>query len=232
MGAGIRRNFGSRQVGKIGNTTPKVFFSNPAGENSFASETYTNKYGQNTLPESLRRHGYPVIKNELAPKPFYEKQEVRYPAKDFHDLGFFNGFPFLLSKEMDHLHCPMDEVQIGSDFSFLPSGISQRNATNVVVDVSDNNSKVLGGGFDLAPAINTFTPETHPRVVASNHYWNLACIETDWAIHTTNAPATYETGYCYNPDGTSSSGIQLVTQDFEVVESYNEESFPLSLIHI
>tara|TARA_B100000085_G_scaffold273922_1_gene289963 strand:+ start:14517 stop:16388 length:1872 start_codon:yes stop_codon:yes gene_type:complete len=229
MGKPIQRNWGSRVVGKIGQTQPKVLFSNPAGENSFASETYTNKYGQNTVPEELRRHGYPVIGNEKLSQPYFEKQVVRYPAKNLYDLGFFNGFPFLLDKKVDYLHCPVDEVQIGSDFTFLPSGISQRNAKQVFVDVSDNSTSELGGTYDLSANQNTFEPDCLPRSVAANNFWNLACIETDWAIHTTSAPAEYQTGYCYNPDGQSTSGIQLVTQDFEVVDSVYEQSFPPNL---
>jgi hypothetical protein len=220
-------DFGARPVGR-NSADPSVFLSSPSDSSrSFASEIYTNKFGQKGPAESLRRYGHPVYQ-KAGDRAYFEKQAVRYPAKAFRDIGFFNGFPFLLPENVDYLSSPADEMSVGGELSVLPSGISERYATGIYVDTTENSTtKILGGSFNLTSSNNTFKPTSVSRPVAANQFWNLACIETDWVIQTRTTPAGYSTGYCYNPDGVASTeGLQLVTQDFEVVESYSFKSFP------
>ena len=234
MGKAIRppnNNYGQR-LGSKNLRQPKAFGSIPPDpSSSFAAVTLQNKFGQKYIPEELRKHGYPTYNTTVGKSPFYEKQAVRYPAQPYKDIGLFNGFPFLLPEKIEYLSLPVDEKFEDSSFNFVKSGICTRYVTGIDVDTSLNpTTKVLGNGYDLTTSKDTYTAYNHKgdfsRPIAANQYWNLAAIETDWAIETNTMPVGYDTGYCYNPDGASTEGLQLVTQDFEIVESYNLSSFP------
>lgn len=222
-------NYGIRQIGTNSSQATAYVSVPPDPSRSFTSVTYQNSYGQDYIDPSLRRHGYPTFTKTTSNEPFFEERVVRYPAIAFKDAGFFNGFPFQLQEKHDYLNVPKDEIGIGSTFSFLPSGIVNRSQTGIYVDESKGTTRILGNLDSLEDTKSTFKPlvdKAHERSVAANQYWNLAAIETDWVIKTKNAPSTYDTGYCKNPDGSSSEGMQLVTEDYEVVESYNEETYP------
>jgi len=61
---------------------------------------------------------------------------------------------------------------------------------------------------------------------AVNHYWNLASIETHFVIQTEVAPAPYTTGFVYNSQSSTPETGQIVTCDYESVNTYNSGSYP------
>jgi len=213
--------FGERPGRAIWQGRAQVIESSSPFSNSYTSRVFVNKYGQKRY-ENSDRLSFPVDSNIMTPTL------VRYPAKDFNDFGFFNGFPFLLNETCEHLNFGnnfvIDDKGAVTD---LGKGFSDRSLTGIPVDDYSAVS-VLGGGYDLNKNKGYFSPNlkgVHRRAAAVNHYWNLAAIETDFIIQTRRIPDGYVTGYSKNVDYDSDEGIQYVTEDYEVVESYTDKAY-------
>lgn len=221
-------NFGIRDKGSIlyiepgVPRNPSIEQSIPNATNSYHTEVYVNKYGQKRFSNS-EKGSLPIPNRQNFIKP----TEVRYPAVDFNDHGFFNGFPFYLQEKNEYLNLPNNFIVSNGIKTHLGSGIA--NKANIDIPVQNyTNLNTLGGGFDLNGNQGYFSPSDRKddnRAVSCNNFWNLAAIETNFVIQTRSMPATYTTGYAKNPDFNSTEGLQIVTEDFEVVNSYDEDPF-------
>ena len=213
---------------------PSAIASFPAGKEgySFPAAVFENMFGQLSIDPELKKRGFPRAKTAEDGSSFYGAQKVRYPAKPFSDYGLFNGFPFLIEEpslsniSYEPLEVHTEPEGFAPVQHFTSSGIASRSTNHQYVANADDS--VLGGGWSLEENNNYYNPnsEDAPLGVASHNYWNLACIETSFAIRTISMPDGYVTGYCVNPDADSEESIQLVTEDFEVVDSYSQKSFP------
>ncbi len=217
---GNSKNFGKRAGASIIQPTPVIHVSTPGLTNSFSQEVYVNKFGQKKF-SNTEMGSLPVPQSPI------RQVEVRYPAKDYNDHGFFNGFPFLLQEDNEHLGLSNNFSISNGIKTELGSGIASRANKNLPVE-NHTSINTLGGGFDLYNNDGYFNPNREDldrRAVTCNNFWNLAAIEVDFVVQTRSMPAGYQTGYAENPDFSSTEGLQYVSEDYEVVNSYNYESF-------
>jgi len=208
---------------------PGVIVKQAGFGNSTPSAAFTNAYGQTS---SLL--GHKGVPQPIEIEDIYSDIEVRYPAKRHKSLGYFNGgFPFLLPNTSDYLQPPVNEIFINGSRVDSPSrnvGIAKQYNTGIYVENLNPSQGHLGGGFPISASTISGSGfyqgyDFDAKIVTVNNFFNLACIETDFVIRTIKAPAGYETGYCYNSDDTSEEGLQYVTQDWEVVNSYDETAY-------
>lgn len=212
---------------------PSVIYSKAGLGNSLPSAAFTNAYGQKN---SLL--GQKSLPKPLEIKDIHQNIVTRYPAQEHKSFGYFNGgFPFLLTSS-DYLDTPENQIFINGSEVNLPSrskGITKQYNTGIYIENQNPTLGHLGGGFPVQKSTVSGSGfyvggyDYDAKIVAVNNFFNLACIETDFVIKTTDAPAGYTTGYCYNSDDSSEDGLQYVTQDWEVVNSYDETAFPPSL---
>ena len=110
----------------------------------------------------------------------------------------------------------------------MGKGLANRSLTGIPVENHDSLS-VLGGGYNLTENKGYFSPndnDTSVRAVAANNFWNLAVVETDFVVQTRSIPTDfYTTGYAKHGENGDSSSLQLVSEDYEVVESYSDNSY-------
>jgi len=217
------RNWGIRTKGNVTHIQQAIIHQSvPNATNSYVTEVYVNKFGQKRFSNS-EKQSLPIPNRENFIKP----TEVRYPSVDFNDHGYFNGFPFYLQENNEYLDLPNNYVISNGIKTHLGSGIANKANEDILVE-NYTAINTLGGGFDLNGNQGYFSPSERKddnRAVTCHNFWNLAAIETSFVIQTRSIPATYTTGYANNPDFSSSDGLQIVTEDFEVVNSYNEDSF-------
>lgn len=224
---GGRKNYTRPQTNQ---TKAGGMVSKPGLGNSLPGAIFQNSYGQSSS----------VFQDKGLPKPLeikdiYEDTEVQYPALQHRGFGYFNGgFPFLLPAASDYLSPPENEISINGAVINTPNrrkGISKQYNTGVFVDNKNPGLGHLGGGFPIK--INSTGGSGYygggydydAKIVAVNNFFNLACVEADFVIRTKSCPEGYTTGYCYNSDDSSEDGLQYVSQDWEVVNSYDETAF-------
>ena len=224
-------NYSSSKANKFGvadNVRPlwkgraQIIESNSPFTNSFTSKVYINKYGQKKY-ENIESLSFPVD-NQLM-----EPTVVRYPSKDFNDNGFFNGFPFMLEYDCEYLNPADNYVKDESTNQTidLGRGFSRRGLTGISVD-NHTSLSILGGGYNLSENAGYFSPndnKTSARSVTANNFWNLAAIETDFVVQTRKIPDKYVTGYASNDQFPSEEGLQYITEDYEVVDSYSDQAY-------
>lgn len=229
--------------------SPIVHISSPSdNKHSFGCGVFCNVHGQKRNYRPNRRGGCavwpPTTTNlkgvETEPQPYYESVQVRFPAETFNDPTLHNGFPFVLEADNEYLSCISNptpgQQNITSEYGgeslkrnhFISNGpaIGYGTVSGIKVDNSNYTASVLNGGYNLTANQNYYKRGNNPREVVSNNFWNLACIEVDFVIETLKAPAGYITGYCFDSEGSSQAGLQRVSMDYEVVNSFNEEGYP------
>lgn len=229
-GGGQGANWITPQMPRLDNSTrPGVTVKKGGFGNSSPSAAFTNAYGQTNSLLGHKGVPKPVEIDEI-----YSTSEVRYPGKRHKSLGYFNGgFPFLLPSRSEYLQPPVNEISINGVVLNTPSrsvGIAKQYNTGIFIKNESPVQGHLGGGFPIAASTISGSGfyqgyDFDAKIVTVNNFFNLACIETDFAIRTLAAPNGYTTGYCYNSDDSSEDGLQYVTQDWEVVNSYDETAY-------
>lgn len=213
-------NFGQRAGRKIWQGRGQIIESSSPFTNSFSSKVSVNKYGQKDY-ENIDSLSFPIDSSIV------QDLEVRYPAKDYNDFGYFNGFPFLLSESNEYIKIPENFVTENGTTINLTNGLSSRGLTGIPVSNHESLS-VLGGGYSLIENKGYFNPldnDTSKRAVSCNNFWNLAAVETEFVIQTRSIPSQYETGYAKNAEFESTNGLQHISEDYEVVDSYSDKPY-------
>lgn len=193
------------------------------------SEQYNNAFGSKRSP-----FGFGL---DVARPPFDNiigRKVARFPSVKRKSMSRLNGFPFLLDLESDYLNPPENTIYtnqidgsppVKSDVRFGLGGIAYLTNHDVPVVNLAGNEKLLNG------IKTTYEPDKDGKKglgVAMNNYYNLACIETDFIIKTNTVPDEYDYGFCYNPDisnENSNQNLQVVSHDFDVVESFSKDHF-------
>lgn len=214
--------FGQREGRPIWRGRAQIIESSSPFTNSFSSRVFVNKFGQKRY-ENIEKLGLPVDSSIMTPT------EVRYPAKDFNDNGFFNGFPFMLEHANYYIKPTENYVEtlFKEEVETLGFGFSLRGLTGIQVE-NHTAQTILGGGYNLLENKGYFAPNdnaTSARSITTHHYWNLAAVETDFIIQTRSIPDKYVTGYAKSNLYNSEEGLQHISEDYEVVESYSDQAY-------
>jgi len=259
MGTPIRKaSFSSEKVRVAGlyapaqtkiAASPTVFVSTASDEERGVScAVFVNQYGQKKNYKPDRRGGciaYPT--QNASNEDYFESKQVRYPGEHFKTPGLHNGFPFPLDKNNPYLECYRGyNSSIASEhwnyvsqykdgqlnqkvYTNLGPSIGEGHVSGIYVDSSSYSVSVLNGGYNLSANKGYYRRGNMAKKTVANNFWNLAAIEVDFLIKTMSAPSEYETGYCYDPESSSSEGVQRVSMDYEIVNTYDEEAYLPSL---
>jgi hypothetical protein len=198
-----------------------------------SSLNFVDAYGGNYSPSTLGKDAYQPDNSDIV-----TRYAVRFPSLPRRSMTLLNGFPHVLTFESDYITPPDNNIYLGTgEFATLQTkyrnglgGISYMAHNNIPLSVGRGGFSKLKR-FNLEGADNVFIPSMNRKnglAVSMNNFYNLACIETDFIIKTKTIPDEYTEGYCYNPDisnENSTQELQVVSEDFDVVESYNDDHF-------